>query len=54
MKYLIYIIVLFSFSMCELKIGDLAPDFKLQDQNNKFHALKQYRGKNIVLYLNVV
>ena len=50
MKYLIYIITLFSFSMCDLKIGDLAPDFKLQDQNNKFHALKQYRGKNIVLY----
>ena len=50
MKYLIYIIVLFSFSMCELKIGDLAPDFKLQDQNNKFHGLKQYHGKNIVLY----
>ena len=50
MKYLIYIITLFSFSMCDLKIGDLAPDFKLHDQNNKFHALKQYRGKNIVLY----
>ena len=50
MKYLIYIITLFSFSMCDLKIGVLAPDFKLQDQDNKFHALKQYRGKNIVLY----
>ena len=50
MKYLIYIIALFSFALCELKIGDLAPDFTLQDQYGKFHTLKQYHGKNIILY----
>ena len=50
MKYLIYIIMLFSSALCELKIGDLAPDFTLQDQYGKFHTLKQYHGKNIILY----
>ena len=50
MKYLIYIISLFSLSLCELKIGDLAPDFTLQDQYGEFHILKQYRGKNVILY----
>ena len=50
MKYLIYIIVLFSFVLCNLKVGDLAPDFLLEDQNGKFHTLKEYQGQNIVLY----
>ena len=27
-----------------------APDFKLQDQNGKWHTLKDYRGKWVVLY----
>ena len=50
MKYLIYIVVLFSLCMCNLKIGDLAPDFTLQDQYGKSHTLKQYREKNVILY----
>jgi len=50
MKCLIYIVTLFSFSLCNLKVGDLAPDFKLQDQNAIYHTLKQYRGNNVVLY----
>ena len=50
MKHLIYIIVLFSFSLCDLKVGDLAPYFTLEDQNGKFHTLKEYQGQNIVLY----
>lgn len=29
--------------------GDLAPDFRLQDQDGKVHQLSQYRGKNVVL-----
>jgi len=30
--------------------GDLAPDFKLQDQKGDWHDLQQYRGKWVVLY----
>ena len=31
-------------------VGKPAPSFKLQDQNAKWHELKQYQGKWIVLY----
>ncbi len=31
--------------------GDLAPDFRLQDQDGKVHQLSQYRGKNVVLIM---
>lgn len=31
-------------------VGKPAPVFKLQDQNGKWHELKQYRGKWLVLY----
>jgi len=34
----------------KLKIGDVAPDFELQDQTGKKHSLKMYKGKKIVLY----
>lgn len=30
--------------------GTAAPDFKLQDQNGKWHELKDYRGKWVALY----
>lgn len=33
-----------------LTIGQKAPDFKLPDQDKKFHTLADYRGKNIVLF----
>ena len=33
-----------------LKTGSTAPDFKLPDQNGKFHTLKEYRGKKVILY----
>src|SRR3954471_2211599 len=32
------------------RIGSAAPDFKLQDQNGRWHQLKDYRGKWVVLY----
>lgn len=32
------------------RIGSLAPEFKLQDQNGHWHELKDYRGKWVVLY----
>ena len=31
-------------------VGQPAPNFKLQDQNAKWHELSQYKGKWIVLY----
>lgn len=31
-------------------IGNLAPAFKLPDQNGTMHALKDYRGEIVVLY----
>jgi peroxiredoxin Q/BCP len=31
-------------------LGSTAPDFKLQDQTGKWHQLKDYRGKWVVLY----
>ncbi|HEX7011359.1 MAG TPA: peroxiredoxin [Steroidobacteraceae bacterium] len=31
-------------------VGSVAPDFKLQDQNGKWHELKDYRGKWVALY----
>lgn len=34
----------------ELKIGDKAPDFCLPDKDKKEVCLKEYLGKNVVLY----
>lgn len=36
--------------MEELKIGNNAPDFELEGSDDKTHSLKNYLGKNIVLY----
>jgi len=36
--------------MSKLKEGDTAPDFCMPDQNEKQVCLKDYKGKNIVLY----
>ncbi|MFN0117382.1 MAG: thioredoxin-dependent thiol peroxidase [Elusimicrobiota bacterium] len=33
-----------------LKIGDKAPDFKLQNDNDEMVSLKDLKGKNVVLY----
>jgi peroxiredoxin Q/BCP len=31
-------------------VGEAAPAFRLQDQNNEWHTLEQYQGKWLVLY----
>ena len=36
--------------MPRLEEGDIAPDFCMPDQNEKQICLKDYKGKNIVLY----
>ena len=33
-----------------MEIKDRAPDFSLPDENGKKVALKDYRGKNVVVY----
>jgi thioredoxin-dependent peroxiredoxin len=33
-----------------LKAGDVAPDFKINDQKGKAHQLSDYKGKKLVLY----
>lgn len=34
----------------KIKIGDAAPEFTLKDHNAKEHALRDYRGKWVLLY----
>lgn len=33
-----------------MKLNDKAPDFSLQDENGKEVALKDFRGKKVVLF----
>ena len=33
-----------------LKIGDLAPNFLLTDQEGKLHRLSDYRGQRVIVY----
>jgi peroxiredoxin len=35
--------------LSDIRVGDLAPDFELEDQNGKKVRLSQYRGKKNVL-----
>ena len=39
-----------SAKMSKLKVGDMAPDFTLQDQNGKSVSLHDFKGKNVVVY----
>ena len=32
------------------KIGQLAPDFSLEDQDGKLHSLGYYEGQKLVVY----
>jgi peroxiredoxin Q/BCP len=33
-----------------LKLGDVAPEFKVQDHTGRTHTLSEYRGKSVVLW----
>ena len=33
-----------------LKIGDLAPNFLLTDQEGNLHRLSDYRGQRVIIY----
>jgi len=45
-----FLLVLSSSSIAGLKVGDKAPNFALQDQNDITHNLSDYEGQWIVLY----
>ena len=42
-------LVLPPYDLKRVVAGDMAPDFRLQDQDGKVHQLSQYRGRNVVL-----
>ncbi len=51
--YLSLVLFLFSFSplkAADIKPGDLAPPFTTQDESGVFVSLKDFRGKNVILY----
>jgi len=53
MKLITIIILMIGLTMAknnELKIGDKAPDFTLQDQDKSEHTLSDYFGQKIVVY----
>jgi thioredoxin-dependent peroxiredoxin len=37
-------------TLTEIAVGDLAPDFKLSDEQGKMHRLSDYRGSTVILY----
>ena len=45
-----FLLAVSSSSIAELKVGDKAPNFALQDQNNITHTLSDYEGQWLVLY----
>jgi len=45
-----FLLVISSSSIAGLKVGDKAPNFTLQDQNNITHTLSDYEGQWLVLY----
>ena len=47
---IIFLLALSSSSIAGLKVGDKAPNFALQDQNNITHTLSNYEGQWVVLY----
>ena len=47
---LLFALVLPLWAADQPKVGDSAPDFRLQDQNGDWHQLEDYRGKWLAIY----
>jgi len=47
---IVFLLTFSSSSIAGLKVGDKAPNFTLQDQNDITHTLSDYEGQWIVLY----
>ncbi|PHS70209.1 MAG: peroxiredoxin [Methylophaga sp.] len=51
--FLLTVVMLSMFNIAkagQLKVGDVAPEFNLYDQNGKTHSIKDYNGQWLVLY----
>ena len=48
--FLMGVLACLSVAHADTQLGSPAPEFKLQDQSGKWHQLKDYRGKWVVLY----
>jgi thioredoxin-dependent peroxiredoxin len=48
--FLMGVLACLSIAHADTQLGSPAPEFKLQDQSGKWHQLKDYRGKWVVLY----
>jgi peroxiredoxin Q/BCP len=46
----LYASAIASVGFAALLQGEAAPEFRLQDQNNQWHALEDYKGRWVVLY----
>ncbi|MDP7554296.1 MAG: peroxiredoxin [Candidatus Thioglobus sp.] len=47
---LLILLSIFSCSMADLEVGDMAPNFTLEDQTSEMQSLSDYKGKWVVLY----
>ena len=47
---LLILLSIFSCSMADLEVGDMAPNFTLKDQTSAMQSLSDYKGKWVVLY----
>ena len=43
-------LLLGSHTLEAIKVGDMAPDFVLKDQDGKIHKLSDYRGQRVIVY----
>ena len=44
-------VMLSPYDLNRVVAGEMAPDFRLQDEKGVVHQLSQYRGKNVVLVM---
>ena len=44
-------VMLSPYDLNRVVAGDMAPDFRLQDEKGVVHQLSQYRGRNVVLVM---
>lgn len=49
MKLFVLLFFVFQGAFAEVEINSMAPDFKLQGHDGKWHELKDFRGKTVVL-----
>ena len=49
-SFIVFFLVVSSSSLAALKVGDKAPNFRLNDQNNVTHQLSDYEGSWVILY----